>query len=79
MNKDICFYCKREFDVEDLRPYGPKNSFVCFECAFETEERKKETEKNFGIHADACLKENGTIIIGASCGPFVLKNKKDLN
>ena len=46
-----CHYCTK---TDDLRPYGPRGSMVCFPCAMSTPERKAETEGNFRLQLDAC-------------------------
>lgn len=45
-----CYYCgTRE---EELRPYGPNLAPVCFDCAMQTEERRKQTEKSFALQVE---------------------------
>lgn len=62
-----CFYCPKD---NDLRPYGPKGSMVCFSCAMSTPERKTETERNFSAQLDAA----GPIAVcdGTDVGPYPL-------
>ncbi len=63
-----CCYCKTE---NDLRPYGPKGSMVCFKCAMATPEREKETGRNFGAQQEAA----GPIaVIGTEVGPFPVEH-----
>lgn len=64
-----CHYCGT--DKEDLRPYGPNHSYVCFKCAFETPERAKEAENNF---VTQLLAVNGPVVIGTDAGPIPLEN-----
>ena len=62
MNK--CFYCPKD---NDLRPYGPRGAMVCFRCATETPERKKDTELNYAHQLLAC---GDSAVIGTEAGPF---------
>ena len=65
-----CHYCNK---TSDLRPYGPRGSMVCFECAMSTPERKAETEKNFGAQLDAC--GQAAVIDGSEAGPYPAQHK----
>lgn len=42
--KHICSMCGK---FEELRPYGPNGSRVCFSCAMKDE---KEAKRQFGIY-----------------------------
>lgn len=75
MTENTCYYCKEEFDAEDLRPYGPKCALVCFACAMATPEREKETEKNLEAQFEAAGELR---VIGSGAGPFPLKNLGDI-
>lgn len=46
-----CEICGKKMDIpnEELRPFGPKNSWICVPCAFETENMEKKTLQNFFI------------------------------
>lgn len=66
-----CHYCT---ETGDLRPYGPRGSMVCFECAMETPERKAETERNFRVQLDAC--GDVAVIDGTNVGPYPFKHAK---
>lgn len=39
-----CYYCDKE---NDLRPYGPNGSPICFSCMKVSPEREKEAEYYF--------------------------------
>lgn len=50
-----CHYCHKEEDlnkgpdgkiIRDLRPYGPNNSLVCFDCGT-SKEHVKDTSANY--------------------------------
>lgn len=60
-----CHYCN---ETDDLRPYGPRGSMVCFACAMATPERKAETSRNFATQLDAC--GNVAVIDGSPAGPY---------
>jgi hypothetical protein len=63
MNK--CYYCNT---TEDLRPYGPDHSMVCFECAMSTPEREAATAANFKTQLEGC--GDVAILDGSSVGPY---------
>lgn len=60
-----CHYCDT---AHDLRPYGPRGSMVCFECAMASPERRAETGRNFGVQLDAA----GPVVVidGTKVGPY---------
>ena len=60
-----CHYCD---ESSDLRPYGPRGAFVCFDCAMSTPERKAETENAFSqqLHASGDV----ALIDGTEIGPY---------
>lgn len=64
-----CHYCGSE--TEDLRPYGPNHSYVCFKCAFATEERSQMVQNNFLSQLQAI---EGPVVIGTDAGPIPLEN-----
>ena len=67
-----CYICTSE---KELRPYGPKGEDVCFQCAFSTPERKKQTEQSFELQVDAC----GELpVIGLNVGPTTFESIKPL-
>lgn len=58
-----CHHCGKQ---TDLRPYGPKGEWVCFDCAFSTPERKAATEQQFAEQLNAAgpvslLTDNGPV------------------
>lgn len=59
-----CHYCKTA--EKELRPYGPGGAWVCFPCAFETPERKAQTESAF---ADQLHAAGPVVMIGEETGP----------
>lgn len=60
---------------EELRPYGPRGAWVCFDCGFSSPERKAETEKNFLSQLNAI---DGPVIIGDEVGPYPATNHPDI-
>lgn len=70
-----CHYCGPT--EEDLRPYGPGGSLVCFPCATATPEREQETEGRYGALLDATT-TLGLAAIGTEAGPINV-DAEDLN
>lgn len=66
----LCHYCQK---TGDLRPYGPRGAFVCFQCAMSTPERKAETGRNFGAQLEAC--GPNAVIDGTGVGPYPADHK----
>lgn len=64
-----CHYCDK---TDNLRPYGPRGSMVCFACAMSTPERKAETERNFGAQLEACGPD--AVIDGSGVGPYPVQH-----
>ena len=64
---DTCHYCGTS--EEELRPYGPGGSWVCWECAMATPERKTQTEQAFGALLDAAGSVSDVVAIGQPSGP----------
>ena len=60
-----CYYCDT---TNDLRPYGPHGSMVCFPCATSTPERDAETGNNMAMQMNA----SGPIALidGTEAGPY---------
>lgn len=57
--------------TKDLRPYGPRGEWVCFQCAFATPEDKRSTEAAFRLQLDAAIVAgNGVAIAGSEVGPY---------
>mgnify|MGYP001404359925 CR=1 FL=1 len=73
MNNSMkCHYCDK---TNDLRPYGPKGSMVCFSCAMGSPERKAETERNFAVQLDAAGPM--ALIDGTEAGPYPAEHNPD--
>lgn len=49
-DRAVCSYCG---EGDDLRPYGPGGSWVCFLCATSTPERDAAAKAAFGALLDA--------------------------
>lgn len=62
-----CYYCGTV--EKELRPYGPGGAYVCFACAMETPERKRQTESAFSALLDATTAITPIVIIGGEDGP----------
>lgn len=58
-----CHYCGTTDD--DLRPYGPRGSWVCFPCATATPERNTAAQRAFGalLDANAAVSETGAVLL----------------
>ena len=65
-----CIYC--ESTEEELRPYGPNGSMVCFPCAMSTKERQEEAKYMFLTQLAAC---GEGAIIGTEAGPIPATRK----
>lgn len=65
-----CHYCGAT--SADLRPYGPRGERVCFKCAFETPERKAQTEASFASQLNAA----GRVAILTDDGPATCDPRK---
>lgn len=65
--KPSCRYCHA---TGDLRPYGPKGSWVCFPCATSTPERNEEAKKQFLQQLDEAFdrSDSGVVIMDGSNG-----------
>jgi hypothetical protein len=72
MTTPKCYYCGI---TTDLRPYGPKHSMVCFDCATLTPEREEVTRNNFHIQLAACGLV--AVIDGSDVGPYPLSAPED--
>lgn len=68
-----CTYCGT---THDLRPYGPRGTMVCFDCAMATPERATETSRNFCAQLDAC--GDVALLDGSHVGPYPAKHGLDL-
>lgn len=69
MSKRECCYCKKSFDAEECRPYGPGGAHACFFCATKPE-NMGETDRQFKmVLSRAVESRTGSIIIGDPDGP----------
>lgn len=76
MTDHACHYCGTT--EKELRPYGPGGSNVCFQCAFATPERERETEAAFGSLLDANSMIADVIQIGSEEGPIPFNPNQEL-
>lgn len=69
-NDKHCYYCPQ---TEDLRPYGPGGSWVCFPCGT-SPEHNAESEANFSVLylTAKVLSPVGVVVIGEDGGPSPL-------
>lgn len=68
-----CIHCST---TDGLRPYGPNGAMVCFPCAMETPERKKQAEDAFNSQLDAAINAgNGMVTVGTEAGPLPLSGR----
>lgn len=53
--------------TDELRPYGPDGSDVCFDCAMASPEREAETARNFDVVVSAAeaMSPVGGIVVDA--------------
>lgn len=63
-----CHYCGTQ--ESELRPYGPRGTWVCFECATSTPEREAQAQAAFYAQLDAAGPE---VVIGEVSGPRPLR------
>lgn len=71
-----CIYCSTE---EDLRPYGPRGSWVCFTCAHATAERVEATNRALGVALDAALSVSKIVVISEDGYVPLVTHKENLN
>jgi hypothetical protein len=62
-----CHYCSKS---KEVRPYGPKGEWICFECAFASSDRKAQTEAAYTAQLNAA---GPMAIIGEGTGPRPLE------
>lgn len=68
VHKPTCHYCGPT--DQELRPYGPGGSNVCFPCATATPEREQAAKNAFGGLLDAVdTISPGAVLIGTEEGP----------
>lgn len=66
-----CYRCRCLGTISELRPYGPRGEWVCFDCAFATPADKAATERQFGAQLDAAISAgSGIAIVGGEEGPY---------
>lgn len=58
---DGCHYCGTE---EDLRPYGPGGSWVCYPCVTSDPERNETARRSFLAQLDAAAAISPVVLIG---------------
>jgi len=64
-----CYLCQADGKNEELRPYGLKGSWVCYDCAFSTPELEEQTKQNFDAQFLAAASVNGFVEIEDRNGP----------
>lgn len=69
-----CYVCNED---KDVRPYGPKGEWICFDCAM-TPERKDTTERMFDMQFDAAVAAGDGVITLTENGPVPLSSMPDL-
>ena len=62
-----CYLCGT---ADEIRPYGPRGSMICFDCMIASPEREAEAKRQFGAQLDAC--GDVAAIDGSSAGPYPL-------
>lgn len=71
--KPQCCYCMKEESEEvELRPYGPKGAWLCFDCMKLDPEREAEATRQFSAQLDAC--GDVAVIDGSNVGPMPLEH-----
>lgn len=73
LKNGYCHYCGT---TNDLRPYGPKGTWVCFDCAMSTPERRAEAGLYFAVQLDAAGPV--AMIDGTEVGPYPAKHAVDM-
>lgn len=70
----ICYMAEEDSPEVELRPYGPKGKWLCFDCMMANSEREKAAKQQFYSQLESC----GTVsVIGESTGPRPLKPEKN--
>ena len=70
MSDPACCYVCDKIEVE-LRPYGPKGEWICFDCAM-APHRKEQTEVSYRAQLEAA---GSSGLIGEETGPRPLTRK----
>jgi len=73
-----CYYCKKEIDPGDLRPYGPKCEFICEPCGTlpgnESTTFARFKEQLFAAeNVNKDLTGESVVRIGSMNGPYPVK------
>jgi hypothetical protein len=76
--KPSCCYCglhendidQRDGDPAELRPYGPKGAWLCFNCMKSSPEREASAKDAFVAQLDAC--GSVAVVDGTNVGPYPL-------
>jgi hypothetical protein len=61
-----CFYCEQ--DKEDIRPYGPGGSYICFDCTISTPEREALAHAQFDLQMEAAAQHSSVVVVGEDGG-----------
>lgn len=69
-----CHFCNKEFDREDVRPYGPDRALICFPCMQETPERRAAAEEVYSSLLDELIAEYKMVVLTPH-GPVGLEPK----
>ena len=72
-----CYVCHKaeEDDPEvELRPYGPKGAWVCFDCMKASPEREAEAHRQFAAQLDNT--PGPIVVIGEKTGPRPLEKQR---
>lgn len=69
-----CHYCGTS--EEELRPYGPGGSYICFPCIEDSPERNEAAVANFVTLVEAAHAVSDIIMLGPD-GPQPLVTEKD--
>lgn len=72
-----CHYCGNN---EDLRPYGPGGSFICYPCATATPEREAETARAFYVQLEAAAAISPIVVLNIDEGgpnPFIIDEEEN--
>ena len=68
MSEPTCGTCGQREDFpanprSELRPYGPGGAFICYGCAFSSEEAAEQAEANFHALSSAEQAATGANVI----------------
>lgn len=71
-----CHYCGPT--REELRPYGPGGSDICYPCMKATPDRERAAEGAFGALLDAAGSMSPVVAIGSDIGPQPVTTQEEL-